>query len=71
VPNTILKWCAQEGGQAEGIGQALHYAGMTGKRTGLVLIIERPKDRKYLEHAMGVVRWHGQKLDVWILEPMP
>jgi hypothetical protein len=53
---------------AEGIGQALHYASMTGKRAGLVLIIERPKNRKYLDHVMGVVRWHRLALDVWIVE---
>jgi hypothetical protein len=56
---------------AEGIGQALHYARLTGKRAGLVLILERPKDRKYLEHVMGVVRWHGLALDVWGLESTP
>jgi hypothetical protein len=56
---------------AEGIGQALHYASMTGKRAGLVLIMERPRDRKYLDRVMDVVRWHGLALDVWIIEPTP
>jgi len=56
---------------AEGIAQALHYASMTGKRAGLVLIIEHPKDRKYLDRAWGVVRWHGLALDVWPLESAP
>jgi hypothetical protein len=56
---------------AEGIGQALHYASLTGKRAGLVLIMEKESDRRYLERAQGVVRWHGLALDVWILKSIP
>ena len=53
---------------AEGIGQALHYAHLTDKRAGLVLIIERPRDLRYLDRALGVVRWHDLALEIWIVE---
>lgn len=56
---------------AEGIGQALHYASLTGKRAGLVLIIEKESDRRYLDRAQGVKAWHGLALDIWIVEPTP
>lgn len=52
----------------EGIGQALHYARLTGKRAGLVLIIERPRDLKYLDRVMGLIRWHNLELDVWTVD---
>lgn len=38
----------------EGIGQALHYSVMTGKRPGLVLIVEKPDQCKYVERAKVV-----------------
>lgn len=51
---------------AEAIGQALHYSAQTGKRGGIVLIMENPKrDRKYLERLSSTVKAHGLAVDVW------
>lgn len=52
------KWC-------EAVGQALYYALKTGKRAGIVLIIERPKDRKYLDRLNSVIEHYKLPIDVW------
>ena len=41
---------------AEAIGQSLHYSRMTGKRAGILLIMLAPKDQKYLERLLNVIR---------------
>ncbi len=40
---------------AEAIGQSLYYATMTGKTPGIVLIIEKPSDIRYLERIVEMV----------------
>lgn len=48
---------------AESIGQSLHYARMTGKKAGIVLIIENEKDYRYYERIqplckeLGIALW--------------
>lgn len=41
----------------QGVGQALHYAGQTGKRPGLCLIVDgSEKEARYVERARKVLR---------------
>ena len=49
----------------QAIGQSLHYALQTNKRPGILLIIESPKDRKYLERLNRVIRHNNLRIDVW------
>lgn len=50
---------------AEGLGQALHYGAITGKRPGVVLILEDPKDRKYLRRLKSTLERLDLPVDVW------
>ena len=50
---------------AEAIGQALHYAAHTGKRAGIVLILEGKKDHKYLIRLNSVIQHYELPIDVW------
>ena len=49
---------------AESIGQSLHYARMTGKKAGIVLIIEKEKDFIYFNRIkplceeLGITLWY-------------
>jgi hypothetical protein len=49
------------------VGQALHYGRMTGKRSGIVLIL-RNGDGRYLERLRAVVSEFDLPLDVWALD---
>jgi len=51
---------------AEAIGQALHYSRMTGKRAGVVLILESEKDKACLERLNDIVEHFNLPIDVWI-----
>ena len=42
----------------EGIVQALHYARLTGKKAGLVLIVESEKDCKYVQRARDNIEFY-------------
>ena len=53
---------------AESIGQALYYAMKTGKRAGVVLIIENAqKEQRYLKRLQSVACRYG--ISVWTLTP--
>ena len=53
---------------AESIGQALYYAMSTGKKAGIVLIMEnKEKDQKYLKRLQSVAKKYC--IDVWIISP--
>lgn len=52
---------------AEGLGQALHYSDLTGKRPAVVLIIEQPKDWKHLKKLKRTARKRAVK--VWYMTP--
>ena len=54
---------------AEAIGQALHYAAHTGKQAGIVLILERKKDCKYLIRLNSVIQYYKLPIDVWTIRP--
>lgn len=51
----------------EALGQALHYADMTGKRPAVLLIIERDKDWRYYNRLKRTARKQGVKL--WYITP--
>jgi hypothetical protein len=53
---------------AEAIGQSLYYAAMTGKKAGIVLIVNpRTKDR-YLKRLNKAIEAHSLDIDVWTIE---
>ncbi|WP_201353845.1 hypothetical protein [Hydrogenimonas urashimensis] len=43
----------------ESVGQALYYAMMTGKRPGIVLISETPKDDRYIGRIKALAKRYG------------
>ncbi len=53
----------------EAIGQSLHYSMLTGKRAGILLILERPGDEKYWRRLRGIIRHHDLEIDVWRIAP--
>ena len=53
---------------AESIGQSLYYSMRTGKKAGVVLIMEnKEKDKKYLDRLQCVAKRFC--IDVWIISP--
>lgn len=50
---------------AEAIGQALHYAIQTGKKAGIVLILEKEKDRKYWIRLNTIIQYYDLPIDTW------
>jgi len=56
---------------AEALGQALHYALMTGKKAGIVLILESEKDWKYYYRLAGVIASNGIECRVWAVMEKP
>lgn len=51
---------------AESLGQALHYAQQTGKRAGVVLIMERGGEKR-LEALKSTIEHFSLPVDVWEL----
>lgn len=55
----------------EAIGQSLFYALQTGKRAGIVLILENPlKERKYWIMLNTVIEHYDLPVDAWIIETL-
>ena len=54
---------------AESIGQALLYASWSGKRGGIVLIIEKEKDLRYVERVNRVIAEFTLPIDTWTTRP--
>jgi len=50
---------------AEAIGQALHYGLMTGKRPGIVLIIEDEKHKHYWYRLKRIIDNYKLPIDLW------
>ena len=53
----------------EAVGQSLYYSLQTNKKAGIYLILESPKDRKYLIRLNSVIEHFGLPIDVWAIEP--
>lgn len=54
---------------AEAIGQALYYGSQTGKRPGVVLILEKWEDKRYKERLERAIRAYTLPVDVWEISP--
>ncbi|MFZ5770524.1 MAG: hypothetical protein ACOY4W_03770 [Thermodesulfobacteriota bacterium] len=54
---------------AEAIGQSLYYSFQTGKRAGIVLILEKPQDRKHLLRLNSVINHYNLPIDAWTITP--
>ena len=54
---------------AESIGQALYYSIQTGKRAGVVLILEKKSDYKYWIRLNTVIEHFGVPVDTWKIGP--
>lgn len=52
---------------AEAIGQALYYAMRTGRKPGILLIMESERDARFLERLMAVADSLG--IEVWTITP--
>jgi len=50
---------------AEAIGQALYYSLQTGKKAGIVLILEKPTDRKYWIRLNSTIQHFNLPIDTW------
>jgi len=50
---------------AEAVGQSLNYALESQRQSGIVLILENLKDRKYLEHLNAVIAHFDLPIRVW------
>ena len=50
---------------AESMGQAAYYALQTGKKAGIVLILESAKDRKYWIRLNSTVQHFNLLIDTW------
>ena len=50
---------------AEAIGQSLHYSKMTGKRAGIVLIIEKHREHIYTKRIINIIRYFNLPIDIW------
>lgn len=53
---------------AEGIGQSLHYSGMTGKDAGLVLIVKDDKDDKYVIRVLVLLKRKSLRIKLWVYD---
>ena len=51
--------------RAEAIGQSAYYALQTGKRPGIVLILETLKERKYWIRLNTTIEHFGLPIDTW------
>lgn len=50
---------------AESIGQSLYYGLQTGKKPGVVLILEKPTDMKYWIRLNSAITHYGIPIDTW------
>lgn len=50
---------------AESIGQALYYAIQTGKKAGVVLILEKQSDYKYWIRLNTIINHYALPIDTW------
>ena len=54
---------------AESLGQSLHYGMWTGRRSGIVLIIEDvARDAKYIERCQHTIEHYGLPITLWTME---
>lgn len=52
----------------EAVGQALYYGTKTGKRPGVVLILESQKDRTYFKRMNDTINHYKLPIDTWEMD---
>ena len=53
---------------AEAVGQSLFYSQQTGRRAGIVLILDKRLGQKHLWRLLSTIRSAGLDIDVWTME---
>ena len=53
---------------AEAIGQSQHYAVMTDKLAGIMILLRKPEDRKYLKRLQSGMSYNCSRIKVLIVE---
>jgi hypothetical protein len=53
---------------AEAIGQSLYYSAMTGKKAGIVLIVNPRTKERYLKRLNKAIESHSLNIDVWVID---
>jgi len=54
---------------AEAIGQALFYSAETGKKPGILIIMETPQERRFLKRLRHVIKTYNLPIRVWVISP--
>lgn len=54
---------------AEAIGQALFYSGKTGKKPGILIIVEENQQRRYLKRLNLTIKKFDLPIRVWVMGP--
>ena len=54
---------------SESIGQSLHYSLLTGKKAGIVLILEKPDDDRYWDRLNRIIKHFRLPIDTWKTGP--
>ena len=52
----------------EAVGQSAYYALQTGRRAGIVLVLETVKDRKYWIRLNTTIQHFDLPIDIWSTE---
>jgi len=52
----------------EAIGQSLFYAMHAGKRAGILLIVDLPKEQRYLDRLNATIAHYGLPIDVFLID---
>ncbi|MBI9047524.1 MAG: hypothetical protein JEZ06_23775 [Anaerolineaceae bacterium] len=52
----------------EAVGQAMHYARVSGKKPGIVLILQSEDDKKYLDRLNQEIKTYNLPIDVWSIQ---
>lgn len=50
------------------IGQSLHYSAVTGKKAGIVLIVNQRTKERYLDRLEMTIKAHNLDIEVWTIE---
>jgi len=53
----------------ESIGESLHYALQTGRKAGIVLIMEKERDMKYWIKLKKTIEHYRLPIDIWSTRP--
>ncbi len=54
---------------AEAIGQALFYGVRTGRMPGVLMIIEKPEERRFLRRLRLTIKEFSLPIRVWVVRP--